>query len=75
MTDPNLELEFLKFQTVADTVYQLVNQKYEALQAILQKAERRIKIESSKQTQSSASAAVSLVYAGTDKYCSYNAPD
>ena len=58
MTDPNLELEFLKFQTVADTVYQLVNQKYEALQAILQKAERRIKIESSKQTQSSASAAL-----------------
>ena len=58
MADPNLELEFLKFQAVADAGYQLVNKKYAAIQAILQKDERRIKIDSAKPNQDNQTSAL-----------------
>lgn len=51
MTDPNIELEFLKFRTVAEKGYQLANKKYEEIESTLQKAERHIKLANNEQNQ------------------------
>ena len=44
MAVSDTELEFLKFQTVADKVYQSLEKSYDEIQKILLKTERRIKI-------------------------------
>ena len=51
MTDPNIALGFLELRAAVDKGYQLANQKYEEMQTILQKAERRIKLANNEKNQ------------------------
>ena len=51
MTDPNIELGFLELRAAVDKGYKLANQKYEEMQTILQKAERRIKLANNEKNQ------------------------